>query len=101
MAIKSSVQSGRELTVRLFGKSLRDDCCCRLIASSTKTTRRGAHRQRSRAVENSCQPVRMFAFAVEGATHCREGLRQRKNVAGDQQIGILGSYRMPIHSLSR
>ncbi len=41
----------------------------------------------------------MFAFAVEGAAHRSEGLGERKNVARDQQIGILRADRMPVHAI--
>ena len=43
--------------------------------------------------------LRVFAFAVEGAADGSEGLGERKNVARDQQIGILRADRMPVHTI--
>ena len=65
--------------------------------------RRGEGEQqiRSRAVEDRRQPAPMLAFPLEGAAHRGEGLGQRKDLAGDQQIGVLGSHRMPIDAFSR
>src|SRR6516165_1251939 len=50
----------------------------------------------SRAIEDRRQPAPMLAFPFECATYRREGLGQRKNVGGDEQIGILSSHRMPV-----
>ena len=55
----------------------------------------------SRAIENRRQPTLMLVFAIEGATHRSEGLGERKDVAGDQQVGVLRSDRMPEHAFSR
>ncbi len=54
---------------------------------------------RSCAVKDSCQLIGMFSFAVEGAADRSEGLGERKNFARDQQIGILGADRMPVHTI--
>ena len=43
----------------------------------------------------------MFAFAVESATDCGEGLGEGKNVGRDQQIGILRADRVPVHTIGR
>ena len=42
----------------------------------------------------------MLAFPVERATYRSERPGQRKDVGGDEQIGILGAYRMPIDTFS-
>jgi hypothetical protein len=41
----------------------------------------------------------VFPFAVEGAADRSEGLGERKNVGRDQQISILCSDRMPVHTI--
>ena len=41
----------------------------------------------------------MLAFAFEGATYRSEGLGERKDVRGDEQIGVLGAYWMPVDTL--
>jgi hypothetical protein len=41
----------------------------------------------------------VFAFAVESAADCSEGLVERKNVARHKQIGILRTDRMPVHAI--
>ena len=41
----------------------------------------------------------VFALAVEGTADRREGLGERKNVARDQQVGILRADRMPVHTI--
>src|SRR5580765_3279816 len=51
------------------------------------------------AVENSRQPVRVFAVALEGTANCSKGLRERKNVAPDQQISIFCAYWMPVDAI--
>src|SRR4051812_46846240 len=51
------------------------------------------------AVEDCCQLIRVFSFAVERATDRREGLGERKDVGCDKQIGILGPDRMPVHTI--
>ena len=56
--------------------------------------------QRLCTVKDSCQLIRMFAFAVEGAADGSEGLGERKNVVRNEQIGIFRPYRMPVHTLS-
>src|SRR6266567_2888467 len=56
-------------------------------------------RQMSRAIENRRQSAPMLAFALEGATYRSEGLGERKDVGGDEQIGVLGSYWMPVDTL--
>ncbi len=38
----------------------------------------------------------MLAFALESPTYRSEGLGQRKDVGGAEQIGVLGSHRMPV-----
>src|SRR6516164_125388 len=43
----------------------------------------------------------MFELAVKGATHNCEGFGERKDVAADQQVVILGSNRMPKHAFRR
>jgi hypothetical protein len=45
--------------------------------------------------------MRMFPFAVEGTADGREGLGERKNVARDQQVGILRADWMPVHTIGR
>src|ERR1700757_4977808 len=55
---------------------------------------------RSCTVKDFCQLIGVFAFAVEGAANRSEGLRERKNVVRDQQIGILCADRMPVHTIS-
>jgi hypothetical protein len=39
----------------------------------------------------------MFVFPVERAADGSERLGQRKDIGRDKQIGIFGSYRMPIN----
>src|SRR5262245_11529576 len=56
--------------------------------------------QHSSAVKDSCQLIRVFAFAVEGAADRREGLGERKNFVCNQQISVFRSDRMPVHTLS-
>ena len=56
--------------------------------------------QRLCTVEDSCQLMRVFAFAVEGAADGSEGLGERKNVVRNEQIGIFRPDRMPVHTLS-
>ena len=41
----------------------------------------------------------MLAFPLEGAAYRSEGLGERKDVGGDEQIGVLGAYRMPVDAL--
>src|SRR5260370_1640164 len=53
----------------------------------------------SRASEDGRQSAPMLAFALEGATYRSEGPGERKDVGGDEQIGVLGSYRMPVDAL--
>src|SRR5258707_525561 len=53
----------------------------------------------SRAIEDRRQSAPMLAFALEGATYHCEGLSERKDVRGDEQIGVLGSYWMPVDTL--
>jgi len=43
----------------------------------------------------------MLAFALEGPTHRREGLCQRKNIGGNEHICVRGSYRMPVDAKCR
>ena len=43
----------------------------------------------------------MSPFALPGATCCIEGIGERKNVPGDQEVLILGAHRMPIHAVGR
>ena len=43
----------------------------------------------------------MLELAVKGATHNCEGFGERKDVAADQQVVILGSNRMPKHAFRR
>jgi hypothetical protein len=54
----------------------------------------------SRAVKDSCQLIRVLAFAIDGAAYGSEGLGERKNVGCNQQIGILGPDRMPVNAIS-
>ena len=54
-----------------------------------------------RAVEDRRQAIGMRSFALPGATRSGEGLSERKNVAGDQEVIILGAHRMPIHAVGR
>src|SRR5215831_10181448 len=54
----------------------------------------------SRAIKDSCQLVRVFAFAVEGPANGGEGLGERKNLAPDKQVGILCSDWVPVNTLS-
>ena len=56
--------------------------------------------QTSGAVEDGSQSAPMLAFALEGATYRGKGLGERKNVASDKQIGVLGAYWMPVDTLS-
>jgi hypothetical protein len=56
--------------------------------------------QWSRAVKDSCQLVRVFAFAVEGAAYGSKRLGERENVARHKQIGIFRSNRMPEYAFS-
>jgi hypothetical protein len=51
-------------------------------------------------VKDSCQFTRVVAFTIEGAQDGSEGLRERKDVARNEQIGILRPYRMPVHAFS-
>src|SRR5438128_877720 len=55
--------------------------------------------QISRAIEDRRQSAPMLAFALEGATYRSERLGERKDVRGHEQIGVLGSYRMPVDAL--
>ena len=55
----------------------------------------------SRAVEDRRQSAPMLAFALEGPTHRGERLGQRKDVGGDEHIGVRGSYRMPVDAFRR
>ena len=57
-------------------------------------------RQTSCAVEDGSQSAPMLAFALEGATYRGKGLGERKNVASDEQIGVLSAYWMPVDTLS-
>ena len=43
----------------------------------------------------------MLMFAIEGAAHGCERLGEWKDFAADQQVGILGSDRMPKHAFRR
>ena len=43
----------------------------------------------------------MLVFSVEGAAYRGEGFRERKNVAADEQVAVLGPDRMPIDAFSR
>ena len=52
----------------------------------------------SRAIEDSCQLKRVFAFALESAANGSERLGQRKNVTGDEQVGVFRPYGMPINA---
>lgn len=45
--------------------------------------------------------MRVFAFALEGATDGSERLGKRKNLTCDKQVGIFRPYRVPIYALSR
>jgi hypothetical protein len=38
----------------------------------------------------------MVAFVLEHAAYRSERLGQRKDVGGDEQVGVPGSYRMPV-----
>src|SRR5260370_4303826 len=58
-------------------------------------------RRMSRTIEDRCQSTLMLALPVERATYGGEGLGQRKDLGGDEQVGILGAYRMPIDAFSR
>src|SRR5258708_5358777 len=51
------------------------------------------------AIKDSCQLIRVFAFAFEGAADSREGLGERKSLVRNQQLGIFCSNRMPVHTL--
>src|SRR5258708_1125824 len=42
----------------------------------------------------------MLAFPVEGATYRSEGLGEREDVGGDEQVGVLGPYWMPVDIFS-
>ena len=54
-----------------------------------------------RAVEDRRQAIGMRSFALKGATRRSESIGQRKNVPGNQKVGILGAHRMPIHAIGR
>src|SRR5215813_4194218 len=56
--------------------------------------------QYSSAVKDSRQLIRVFAFSLESAADRGERLGQRKDVAGNKQIGIFGADRMPVNSVS-
>src|SRR5271167_1787707 len=43
--------------------------------------------------------MRMSSFALPGATRCGESVGERKDVWSDQKVLILGSDRMPIHTV--
>ena len=53
----------------------------------------------SGAIEDRRQSALMLAFALEGATYLSKGLGQRKDVGGDEHIGVPGSFRMPVDRL--
>src|SRR6185369_9144045 len=53
----------------------------------------------SRAVKNSGQLIGVFAFAVESTAYRSEGRGEGKNVARDEQIGILDADRVPVHTI--
>ena len=38
----------------------------------------------------------MLVLPIERATYRSEGLRQRKDVGRDEQVGVFSSYRMPV-----
>jgi hypothetical protein len=78
----------------------------RIIPELDSAQNRSRHRnarvvRHSCAVKDSGQLTRVFAFAVEGAADCGEGLGERENVARDQEIGILRADRMPVHAIGR
>ena len=54
-----------------------------------------------RAVEDRRQAMGVRTFALPGATRRGESVGERKNVAGDQEVLILGAHRMPIHAVGR
>ena len=56
--------------------------------------------QTSGAVEDGSQSAPMLAFALEGAAYRGKGLGERKDVASDEQIGVLSAYWMPVDTLS-
>ena len=58
-------------------------------------------RQMSRAVKDRRQSASMLAFALEGPAHRGERLGQRKDIGGDEHIGVRGSYRMPVDAFRR
>ena len=41
----------------------------------------------------------MLTFALEGATYRSERPSKRKDIGCDEQIGICGSYRMPVDAV--
>ena len=43
----------------------------------------------------------MVLLAIEGAAHRCKGFGERKDLAADQQVGILGPNRMPEHAVRR
>src|SRR5215813_11233279 len=55
---------------------------------------------RSCAIEDFRQLTGMFPFAVHSAADGGEGLGQRKDFPGHQQVGILGTDRMPVDTFS-
>ena len=54
-----------------------------------------------RAIEDRRQAMGMRSFALPGAARGGESIGERKNVAGDQEVLILGAHRMPIHAIGR
>jgi len=43
----------------------------------------------------------MLAFPVEGAAYGSKGFDERKNLGSDEQVGVFGTYRMPIDAVRR
>src|ERR1700747_1028195 len=55
----------------------------------------------SRAIEDRPQSAPMLAFALDGAPYRSEGLGQRKDVGGDEHIGVPGSSRVQVDPFRR
>src|SRR5579864_7262531 len=60
---------------------------------------RGARSPRSGAVEDRRQAAAMGALAIEGAADRSKGLGEREDVGSDEEVRVLGTYRMPKDAL--